>query len=147
MTIEDAIKSLQFNYEALISNAATDCLNIAFDIKALIALRIQTTGKNYIETPFSPYTVPHKKVRQKKGYQTEYVDFTMTGELWNNIQPTVRSATEESTLVIIGAQSQRNIDILKGAVRKRGNILRLTEAEIDLLIRLNRQRVMKYFNP
>lgn len=145
MTLNEAIIRLNESYATMVTNAPVECLAIANDIKALIALRIQTSGLNYEENPFPGYTPQHIKTRQKEGYQVEYVDFTMTGELWNNIQPYVRESNERYTIVDITAKRADLQKRLRGFVGKRGNILSLAQSEIDLLRQLNAQRVLKYF--
>lgn len=129
----------------LAANRDRECLQISTEFKALIQLRIQTRGDNYQALPFSPYTPGHSNRRAKLGYQTEYVDFTMTGRLWANVIPQIESSTAQQTTVEIKARSPENQIKLQGAVRKRGNILLPAQDEIDLLLRLNTERIRKYF--
>lgn len=145
MTIQEFRDRLSGSYAEFVANAATDCFVIASQIKALVAFRIQTRGYSFEEKPFSPYSIRHAKVRTKKGYQTNYVDFTMSGKLWNNVQPFVEVSNEQFTRVIITARNAEDQRKLQGAVKKRGNILKLSDNELTLLRQLAEQRVRKYF--
>jgi hypothetical protein len=144
MTVSEAIGRIRIAQQDLVANAANDCLLIASQIKALVAFRIQSRGYSFEEKPFSPYSKGHKKKRENQGYQTGYVDFTMTGKLWNNVQPYVIENTPDSTLVQVTALNREDQVKLQGAVNKRGNILELSESELSLLVQLNLQRVQKY---
>lgn len=129
----------------LAANRDRECLQISTEFKALIQLRVQTRGDNYQDQPFSPYTPGHSNRRARLGYQTDYVDFTMPGRLWANIIPQVESSTAQQTTVEITARSQENQAKLQGAARKRGNILLPSRDEIALPVRLNTERIRKYF--
>lgn len=146
MTVDEYVIQMKERLAQMAANRADDAKQMAFDLKAAIQLRIQTEGVNYEEVKFSPYSPQHTKTRQDKGYQTEYVDFTMTGELWNDIQPRVTAETETSTTVTITANRSLNQNKLRGFVNKRGNILLPTEREIQLLNILNQRRINKYIN-
>jgi len=145
MTLLEFRDALERSRVELVANAPADCMLIAAQVKALVAFRIQSRGYNFEERPFSPYSSQHKKRRTNEGYQTEYVDFTMTGKLWNNVQPHLMESNENFTRVEITARNPDDQVKLQGAVRKRGNILQLTENELTLLRQLAEQRVRKYF--
>lgn len=129
----------------LTANREADATRIALDQIALTKLRIQTTGQNSENQPFSPYVPPYAKQRQKAGYQVGYVDFTRSGRMWAAVRPfVVKSSVFSATIEIRGAD-QRAQDIIAGARAKRGNILRPSQQEIELSREANRQRVLKYF--
>ncbi len=127
------------------ANRDRDVLTISLEAKALMQLRIQETGYNFQERPFSPYTPAYGRNRKKAGYQTEYVDFTRTGNLWANVRPEVVESTETMSVVEITARDSSNQAKLQGAVKKRGNIILLSSKEVDLLFQLNEERVRRYF--
>lgn len=129
----------------LTANREADATRIALDQIALTKLRIQTTGQNSENQPFSPYVPSYAKQRQKAGYQVGYVDFTRSGRMWAAVRPfVVKSSVFSATIEIRGAD-QRAQDIIAGARAKRGNILRPSQQEIELSREANRQRVLKYF--
>lgn len=145
MTPREAADDFARRFAEMSANRARDVLNISLEAKALMQLRIQTRGYNFQEQPFSPYTPAYAKNRKNAGYQADYVDFTRTGNLWANVRPEVVENTEYTTTVEITARDRGNQAKLQGAVPKRGNILRLSDAEIDLLRQLNEQRIARYF--
>jgi len=109
---------------------------------ALVQDRVQSSGVNYQGSKFAPYTTQYAKSRRKAGYQTNYVDFTRTGQLWGNIAPEVTSNSRTKATITIQARTQRNIDILRGARAKRGNILRPSPDEIEIVREANRKRIL-----
>jgi len=145
MTPREASEDYARRFTEMSANRDRDGLNIALEIKALVQLRIQTRGYDFREAPFSPYTPDYKRNRQKSGYQTDYVDFTRTGALWNAVRPAVVESTATTTVIEITARDDGNQAKLQGAVRKRGNILLVSDPEADILTRLNQQRVSRYF--
>ena len=145
MAFENLLNRIRQIKQNLINDRENEALRISFDQLALTKLRIQTKGQNSKEQPFAPYTIPYAKDRQAAGYQVGYVDFTRTGRMWANVQPRVVSSDIFSATVEIGGQSQYSQDIIRGARRKRGNILQPSKAEIELTRQANRQRVLKAF--
>ena len=103
----------------LTANREADATRIALDQIALTKLRIQTTGQNSENQPFSPYVPPYAKQRQKAGYQVGYVDFTRSGRMWAAVRPfVVKSSVFSATIEIRGAD-QRAQDIIAGARAKK----------------------------
>lgn len=145
MDAKDYIAKLRANLQALEEQRQTEVLRIALDATALLKLRIQTTGKNAEGQSFAPYTPGYTKQRQKKGAQTGYFDFTVTGRAMANIQPRVEANETGKTVVVIGARDQDNIDKIRGQFKKRGNILRLSQNEIQMVSDANRERLQKTF--
>ncbi len=145
MTPREAADDYARRFAEMSANRDRDALNIALEVKALVQLRIQTTGQNFDEVLFSPYTPAYSRHRQKAGYQTDIVDFTRSGNLWANIRPEVVESTEVKSVVEITARDDRNQVKLQGAVKKRGNILLVSQSEADLISQLNQQRVQRYF--
>jgi hypothetical protein len=129
----------------LISNRETDALKIAFDTTALIKLRIQSKGENADGAQFTPYTPDYKKEREKKGYQVGFVDFTRTGRMFASIGPEVTASDVFTATVEIKGRDEKTRAMLRGHAGKRGNILRPSKAEIELVKRANRERILKYF--
>lgn len=143
MSFEAKIEQVRAIKAAIVSNREPDLLRIAFDLSALIKLRIQTTGQNFKNEPFAPYTPFSKRLRKAAGYQIGYVDFTQTGQLWASIGPRSLGGTETAATVVIESRNQRGQDILTKAEPKRGNILLPSEEEIKFARQANIQRIIK----
>lgn len=143
MTAAQTAAKIRQNLADLRANRERELQIIGADLSTQIKLRIQGSGENYLNTKFSPYTTGYAKQRQKKGFQTSYVDFTRTGRLWASVYPDVDGNTAIAT-VVITAHGQDNIDKVEGAVKKRGNILRPSQEELDLAEQANAARVQKY---
>ena len=145
MAFERLIQRIQQIKHDLAANREADATLIALDQIALTKLRIQTRGESPEGTPFLPYVPPYAKERKSKGYQVGYVDFTRTGRMWAAVRPFVVSSNVFSATIEIKGADQRARDIIAGAAKKRGNILKPSKQEIDLVRRANRERVLKYF--
>ena len=146
MAFERVIERIRQIKADIINNREADALRIAFDITALVKLRIQTSGKDASGSAFADYVPAYAKQRKKAGYQVGYVDFTRTGRLFANIAPKVESSNAFSTVIVIEGSDKLSKDIIAGAARKRGNILAASESEIELARNANRSRLEKYFN-
>lgn len=144
MAFERIIERIRQIKNEMTANREADALRIAFDQSALIKLRIQTKGESADGPAFSPYVPAYAKERKKAGYQVGYVDFTRTGQFWGSVLPRVKSSSVFSATVVIESSNQRGQDIVKGAAKKRGNILKPSKAEIELVRNANRERVRKY---
>lgn len=145
MALERLIERIRKIKADITNNREEDALRIGFDLSALIKLRIQTSGQNAYGGAFSPYVPPYAKSRAKDGYQVGYVDYTRTGRMFAAVRPRVEKSNVFSATVVIEGSDQRSKDIIAGAVKKRGNILRASKEEIELAKESNRQRIANYF--
>jgi hypothetical protein len=145
MAFEGIIQRIRQIKADIIQNRESDAMRIAFDLSALIKLRIQTSGQNSENTPFVPYTPFTVRERSAKGYQVGYVDFTQTGQFWANVRPRVESSNVFSATVVIEGDSARSKEIVQKAAPKRGNILQASKEEIALASEANKIRIQKYF--
>jgi len=143
MTIIERIRQIKAN---IIKNREAELMRIAFDQIALLKLRIQTTGLNSNESPFAPYTPDYAKTRQKKGYQIGYVDFTVTGQFMAGIKPVIVESSTFRTIIEFRPTGDRGENIVKGARKKRGNILEPSQSELKIARDANRQRILNLFN-
>ncbi len=149
MTTKEYLQSIQARLAALRANRAQDALRIANDLNALVRFRINTSGRDYKNRPFSPYSPGYAQKRQQAGRQTSFVDFNFTGRLQAGTRSFVQSETADSVVVITTAQGADNQAKLRGAMtrpkgRPRGNILLASEQEIAQAQRANLQRILKY---
>lgn len=145
MALERLIERIRQIKADITNNREEDALRIGFDLSALIKLRIQTSGQNADGGAFAPYVPPYAKEREKSGYQVGYVDYTRTGRMFAAVRPRVEKSNVFSATVVIEGSDQRSKDIIAGAVKKRGNILRASKEEIELAKESNRQRIANYF--
>ena len=143
MTAAQTAAKIRQNLADLRANRERELQIIGADLSTMIKLRIQGSGENYLNTRFSPYTPGYAKQRAKKGFPTDKVDFTRTGRLWSSVYPDVQGNSAVMT-VVISAHGQDNKDKVEGAVKKRGNILRPSQEELDLAEEANNLRVQKY---
>lgn len=144
MNARDLANQIRRNVEALRNNREQELKIIGSDLAALIKLRIQGSGKNYLNQPFSPYTSGYAAQRQKRGRQIGYVDYTDTGRMWASVYPDVDGNGAKAT-VVISAHGVDNIRKVQNAETKRGDlILRPSQDELDLAAKANEARVRKY---
>lgn len=132
MAFEAEIQRIRQIKADLLRTQSQRVLTIAFDLSALIKLRIQTTGQNAqgAQLPFyTPFTV---KDRKSKGYQVGFVDYTQTGQLWASVGPRVLSESGGVATVVIESRTQRGKEILDKAVPKRGNLLLASADEVRM---------------
>ena len=146
MTPREYISLMRGNLEAMNANRDQEVMIIAFDLTALVKQRVQTSGLDSSEQPFSPYTPEYAKYRAKGGYQVGYVDFTVSGRLWASIRPRVIRSDKYSTTIEVTTRDEHNQDILKGASIKRGNIIYPSLTEIGIAAQANRERIQKYLS-
>lgn len=145
MAFEAILNRIREIKQNLINNREAEVLTIVLDQIALTKLRIQTKGQDSDESPFAPYTEAYAKERKGSGYQVGYVDFTRTGRMWANVRPRIVASSAFSATAIVEGADQRAKDIIAGAAKKRGDILRPSAAEIELTRQANRRRVLKAF--
>lgn len=143
MTALELAATIRRNLQALRDNRERELQIIGSDISALIKLRIQGSGENFQGSKFTPYTPGYATQRQKKGFQIGYVDFTRTGRLWASVYPDVDGSGAKYTIVI-SAHGVDNIRKVEGSEKKRGNILRPSQDELNLASQANEARVRKY---
>lgn len=144
MTSEEFVIYTRQQLALLNANRPSETLKLALDLKALIQLRIQTSGRSASGSRFVPYTPAYSLTRQKKGRQTAYVDFTDTGRMWNNIRPQVINSDETTTIIVVQASNAGDQAKLSGQAKKRGNILTPSQDEINIAVQANNERVRKY---
>ena len=143
MTARDFADQIRRNVEALRNNREAELKIIGLDLVAVLKDRIQRSGENYQGAKFTPYTPGYATQRQKKGFQIGYVDFTRSGRLWASVYPDVDGNGAKFT-VVISAHGADNIKKVTKAEKKRGNILRPSQDELNLAEQANAARVRKY---
>lgn len=136
--IREYINELKARKERFLQERANTRLQIVVDLKAVIALRIQTTGKNYDDEDFEAYTPKYQaqKELEFENARAGIVDFTRTGALWRNIKATIK---EEGDIITVTLEADNDTDRAKLAsfIKKWGNILRPSQEEIDIVRQAN----------
>lgn len=140
MALEAEIERIRQIKADFIATQGQDMLAAAFDLSALIKLRIQTTGQNYQGGQLPYYTPFTVKDRKRKGYQVGYVDYTQTGQLMASIGPRPISAENGIGKVVIESRNERGKGILESAVPKRGNLLQASADELKTVEEMYSQR-------
>lgn len=145
MTIEQLEGKLKEIKIRIIQARPEECFRIVSDILGQVKNRIQSSGEDYSGAQFAPYVPAYEKKRAAEGYQTDFVDFTVSGDLWASITPRVTDQTEDSLTIQAAPRGTLNEKKAAGQVRKRGNILQPSEDEVKLAVELNRSRILAKF--
>lgn len=132
MAFEAEIERIRQLKAEIMRTQAQRVLSVAFDLSALIKLRIQTKGENYQNKKLPYYTPFTVQDRKAKGYQVGYVDYTQTGQLWASVAPRLTGDSEGKVSVVIESRNQRGKDIFEKAIPKRGNLLTPSIEEIKI---------------
>lgn len=130
MSFQAEIDRIESVKAKILSTQGQRVLTIAFDLSALIKLRIQTSGENSQGSPLTAYTPFTVRSRKAKGYQVGYVDYTQTGQLWASVGPRMITEGNGISTVVIESRNQRGKDILTKAEPKRGSLLLASADEI-----------------
>lgn len=116
-----------------IQEQANDALLTGLDAKALVQLRVQNTGIDYLGNPFDGYSTPYAMKRQDAGRQDKHVDMTFRGHFWNNTKPRIIDQKGGVVTVRLGPDNPTDQAKLDGQVKKRGNMLLLSKDEVRIL--------------
>jgi len=143
MAFEAEIESIRRIKADILGTGGKRLLTIAFDLSALIKLRIQTKGENAAGAKFVPYTALSKQLRKAAGYQIAFVDFTQTGQLWASVGPRLVSSANAVSTVVIESRNARGKEILDKAGTKRGNIREVSESETKIATDAYREGLIK----
>jgi len=148
MDAKDFAAVYKARIETMQRNRPKEVVIIASELKAQVQFRIQSKGTDF-GAAFIGYSPAYAGKRKERGRQVGHVDFTFTGQMWNNIRPVVIANTETSTTVEVGAQDAGNRAKLYGALTQpkadpRGKILQPSRSEIGLAGEANQRRIAKY---
>jgi hypothetical protein len=75
----------------------------------------------------------YKQFRELNGRQTQWVDFSFSGDMWRDISIISDTSEHNSGVVRIGAKRAENDDKLEGNTKRKGEILKLSNEEITFL--------------
>jgi len=144
-SVRDLLNRIRGAKQRLIDEREADALRIANDQVALLKNRIQSSGVSASGNPFADYSEQYAEKRKTGGYQIDFVDFTVTGQMWANVRAQVVRSNVFSCTVEIAGANERARNIINGAAGKRGNILEPTADELQILRDLNRERILSKF--
>jgi hypothetical protein len=85
----------------------------------------------------------YKEYRELHGRQTDHVDFSLSGTMWKNIDLISDFSQHDRGVAIIGAKGEDNKKKLEGNTKRRGDILDLSDSEIE---KLKNQYSLKILN-
>jgi len=137
--IREYINELKARKQRFLEERTNTRLRILVDLKALMALRIQTTGKNYEDEDFAAYEDSYQAVKELEfeNARNGIVDFTVTGNLWRNIKPVLESEDENEIVFVLRADNDTDEAKLTSFIEKWGNILRPSAEELDIVRQAN----------
>lgn len=75
----------------------------------------------------------YKQFRELHGRQTSHVDFSFSNSMWNDINVISNNGQHQQGIAVIGAKQDIEKKKLAGNTARRGDILDLSEKEIDML--------------
>ena len=87
----------------------------------------------------------YKKIRELEGRQTDHVDFSVTNNMWNDINIISKGPDHNGGTVIIGAKQEIEKKKLAGNTKRRGDILNLRTKEIDDLMLTYKLQTLQIF--
>ena len=87
----------------------------------------------------------YKQIRELQGRQTDHVDFSVTNDMWNDINVISKPTDHQKGIAIIGAKKEKEKQKLAGNTARRGDILDLSVKEQEELIGRYNLQVLKIF--
>lgn len=87
----------------------------------------------------------YKQFRELHGAQTRHVDYTFTGQMWNNIKLKTDASNLKEGKAVIGATTPDNIAKVKRQIELRGIFLRPTQPDIEVLKQTFSNGIMNIF--
>ena len=148
MTIGEYLTRFQASLRRLEQTKTKRALGVALDTLALTKRRVQGSGLNSEGAFFAPYSTLYAAQRIKDGYQSNYVDFTRTGRLWNSINPFVYRDEQYRTVIVVRPRDNENQDKLnkQAALKNRGNILTPSSDELTFAIQVWEREAISLLN-
>ena len=104
-------------------------LEASITAKSIVQDRIQETGKDAESVAFRDYAESTKKIRNKKGRQTIFVDLTDTGRMWSNIGVVNVQGSKNISIVSVGGKNEFTKQKLRDNTERFGRIMDLSIME------------------
>jgi hypothetical protein len=131
------MNQIDINFQSFINDLplilSDTMLELGLDAKALIQQRVQEKGLNASGGKTPDYSEAYAMYRKKKGRQTNYMDATLTGDMWQSTGIVNKEQTPAQTKVTVAGRdgfSQLKIDNIS---EKHFEILALSKEEEDTL--------------
>ena len=131
-TPEQIANKFRFIINNLNKIIVTEVMSVANDANAVIAKRVQGTGKNDAGSDFGTYAYSTQKIKKRKGHDLTpfpHVNFTDTGQMFNDIKPQILKVTSDSITIRIAPDKTENMTKLEDNVDRFGEILKLSKKE------------------
>ncbi len=130
------------NCSSMTTSACSQIASSKAKRRELKWVTIKKAGKNIrlFELPKG-----YKEYRDLHGRQTGHVDFSFTGRMWDNISLISDYSQHERGVAIIGAKSEDDKNKLKGNTKRRGDILDLSDSEIEKLKNIYGLKILNVF--
>jgi len=122
-----------YSTKPMLANCSTMILSACSKIAGSKAKRkeldwVTIKGHKLFEIPGG-----YKQYRELMGRQTNYVDFSVTNNMWNDINVISKQSDHQKGIAIIGAKQDIEKKKLAGNTKRRGDILDLSAKEIEEL--------------
>jgi hypothetical protein len=108
-------------------------LEVAQDAKAMIQQRVQEKGLNASGGKTPEYSESYALYRKKRGRQTDHMDLTLTGSMWQSIGVVEKQQTPDETKMTVAGRdefTQLKIDVHS---RNQFEVLKLAKDEEEFL--------------
>ena len=131
-TPEQIANKFRFIINNLNKIIVTEVMSVANDANAVITKRVQGTGKNDAGSDFGTYAYSTQKIKKRKGHDLPpfpHVNFTDTGQMFNDIKPQILKVTSDSITIRIAPDKTENMTKLEDNVDRFGEILKLSKQE------------------
>lgn len=87
----------------------------------------------------------YRQIRQLQGRQVNHVDFSVSNNMWSDINIISNPSDHNKGTVIIGARKESEKRKLEGNTKRKGDILDLNQKEIDDLLLTYKLKAIQIF--
>ena len=146
MNINEVIAGLDAligNFMPIINDEVT---TVAQDGLALVDRRITREGKNAQGNAFPRYTPGYEAQKKRAGRYRGIVDLQFTGDMWKNTRVVSNTVSGTSVRVVVAGGDKFTQDKIDGNSDLRGDILQVSEKEVQILIDDSRERLFGIIN-
>mgnify|MGYP001612209849 CR=1 FL=1 len=140
MTLDEAETTFKNAIQQLAESQVEDNLLTALDMLAGVKLRLAEGGGRADGSAFSDYSPIYSKVRATKGLKISDKDFNVTGQLYASMKPDVKSVNFGEVRIDLTVRGSDNEIKVIGQLKRDGNILEPSPAEILDAIEANKKR-------
>lgn len=133
-------------------------LQAGYTLVDSIEQRITQQGQDDQNQPLKAYSPSYLKFKKNPGdYKagkelglgssrfSGVVDYSLTGEMWNDIDLIEQAVSEDEVKYSFGAQNQVNKDKLSSLLKRDGDPLQPSESELDEAVEFIEERIKSHF--